>query len=118
MPIKHPFGKYPAVVTLAETSANVYDYAVQFPVEIILKGTALNAAATLNLTAHADLTAGTMFHVRWLNDGTGRAVTVKPMLHANGQAFTGTASKQSFITLIYNGTNFLPVAFTTPLEVS
>jgi hypothetical protein len=118
MAIKHPFGKYPAVVTLAETSSNVYDYAVQYPVEILLKGTALGAAAALNLTAHADLAAGTIFMVRWLCDGTGRAVTVKPLIHANGNAFTGTASKQSTLTLIYNGTIFLPVAFVASIDVS
>ena len=118
MAIRHPFGKYPSVVTLAETSSNVYNYEVQYPVEVLLKGTAIGAAATLNLTAHADLAAGTIFMVRFLCDGTGRALTVKPLIYANGSAFTGTASKQSTLTLIYNGTIFLPVAFVASIDVA
>lgn len=116
--IKYPFGSLP-VTTVEETSANVYNYEFGQSAIIFLKGTALAADCTLNLTAGSGAKAGNILVIRWLS-GAGNAydVTAKPLIHANGQKFDGTSAKQSSLTLIYNGSIFIPISFIASLDVA
>ncbi|NCC62496.1 MAG: hypothetical protein EOM12_16520 [Verrucomicrobiae bacterium] len=117
--IIYPFGVLP-VETLAvdPDTANTYPATINQDCILFVKGTALAAASTVTLTARSNLRAGITVVIRWLSDGTARAVTIKPLIHANGQAFAGTLSKQSSVTLIYNGTSFIPISYLQSIDVA
>lgn len=115
--IKYPFGSLP-VVTQPEASANTYAYTVDSNCVLNLKGTALGAAAAITLTAATNLNPGTIVLIQWLSDTSARAVTVKPLFHANGQSFAGTASKRTSVSVMYDGTNWIPISHVQSIEVS
>ncbi len=114
----YPFGKLPVETVEVSTTANTYKPTVIQNCVLYVKGSALTAASTVELTSHAELRAGSIIVVRWLSDTTAITVTIKPLLHANGQAFTGTISKATSVTLFYDGSVFIPLSHMNPIEVA
>ncbi len=114
----YPFGILPVETVEVSTTANTYKPTVIQNCILYVKGSALAAASTIELTAHEELRAGSIVVVRWLSDGTARTVTIKPLVGANGQSFLGTASKATSVTLIYDGSVFIPLSHMNPVEVA
>ena len=118
--IKYPFGSLP-VQTVDEDpdNANQYPYTFNGDAIIYVKGSALTIDSTVILTAGAGARPGNILAIRWLSNVAARDITVKPLIGTNGQKFDATAaSKQSSLTLMYTGTDFIPIGFIPSIEVA
>lgn len=112
----YPFGDMP-VETIEETTTNVYNHTVSQDEIINIKGTALSADATLNLTAGTGLRPGAKLVVWWLSNVGARDITIKPLLGTNGEKYDGTASKYSTVTIIYDGSKFIPLSYLASISI-
>lgn len=74
----------------------------------------LEADATLNATIGADVERGAMVTVKAKSDTTARSLTFGTGFTA--PAITGTISKTKVVSLIFDGTNFIPMAAAVQID--